>query len=175
MSGASDDEIDRVLSRQAIHDLLMAYARGVDRADAELLESIFHPDAVVRTGLIDGSGPDFARAIVEHLRTKLDRCFHSISNEWVKLCGDRAVGESYVIAITTARGEEGMVAGRYLNEFERRDGVWKILSHTIVMDWSTTRPSSPEDGGMFKAIRTKGCYGRADPVYLHWQDPDTAA
>jgi hypothetical protein len=46
-----------------------------------------------------------------------------------------------------------MIAGRYLNEFERREGVWKILSHTIVMDWSTNQPTRSGGHGMFKALR----------------------
>ena len=164
-----DEAIDRVLSRQAIHDLLMAYARGVDRADVALLESIFHPDATVITGLIDGSGREFPQSIVEHVQTKLDRCFHAIANEWVEVYGDRAIGETYVIAITTAAGRDGMIAGRYLNEFERREGVWKILSHTIVMDWSTTQPTCSGGHGMFKALRIRGCFGRSDPIYSLWQ------
>jgi hypothetical protein len=175
MPSISDEEIDGLLSRQAIHDLLMAYARGVDRADAALLESIFHPDATVVTGVIDGTGSEFARAIVEHVRKRLDRCFHAIANQWVQVCGDRAVGESYVIAITTAGAQEGVIAGRYINEFERRNGVWKIRSHIIVMDWSTTRPASSGDDGMFKAIKARGCYGRSDPVYRYWQYPDSVA
>jgi hypothetical protein len=171
MPAISDEEIDKLLSRQAIHDLLMAYARGVDRADAGLLESIFHPDATVATGVIDGTGSEFARAIVDHVRKRLDSCFHAIANQWVQVCGDRAVGESYVIAITTAGAEEGVIAGRYIDEFERRDGVWKIRSHIIVMDWSKTRPAGSADDGMFRAIKTRGCYGRSDPVYQYWRDP----
>jgi len=170
MPRINDEEIDRIVSRQAIHELLMAYARGVDRADAELLESIFHPDAKVVSGLIDGSGSEFAQGIVRHVVKRLDRCFHAITNEWVQVRGDKAIGESYVIAITTAGQTDGMVAARYINEFERRDGVWKILHHTVVMDWSSTRPGSAGDDGMFKALQTRGCYGRSDPVYRLWQD-----
>ena len=39
-----DAEVDMVLSKQALHELCMAYARGVDRTDPALLASLFHED-----------------------------------------------------------------------------------------------------------------------------------
>ena len=36
-----EDKLDELMSRMEIHDLAMAYCRGVDRADAELLKTIF--------------------------------------------------------------------------------------------------------------------------------------
>ncbi|MGE3594609.1 MAG: nuclear transport factor 2 family protein [Dehalococcoidia bacterium] len=169
MSMIDSEAMDRMIARQAIGDLLMAYARGVDRCDVELLQGIFHPDATVVTGLIDGRGTDFPRKIVDHVQRKLDRCFHSIAQMWIEVSGDHAVGESYFIAVTAAAGRDGIIAGRYLNEFERRAGVWKIQRHTIVMDWSTTQPTGAEADSLFKALRIRGSANHSDPLYGHWQ------
>lgn len=166
------DVLEELLSRQAIHDLLMAYARGMDRADTELLESVFWPDASVVSGVINGSGPRFAREITGYLRSNLVRCFHSIANEWVVVKGDRAMGEAYVIATMTASGDDTIGGGRYIDEFERRDGVWKIRSHVFVADWSMTQPTSNKDDGIYEPMRPCGCFGTADPVYALWATAD---
>lgn len=162
-------QLDVALSRLAIHDLLMAYARGVDRADSELLGSIFHDDSTVVSGVFNGSGPEFARFITGHVSDSLKRCFHSIANEWVSVAGDRAVGEAYVIAYASADETDMLTGGRYVTEFERRNGVWKICSHTFVADWNMNQPTSFQDDGMYAALDSRGCFGREDPVYRFWE------
>lgn len=162
------DALDAALSRQAIHDLMMAYARGVDRADAELLASIFHDDATVISGVVNGSGAEFAAGITAFVRANLARSFHSVANEWIEVAGDKAVAESYVIASITAGDQDVMTGGRYVDAFERRAGVWKFTSRTFVMDWSSSQPASFQSDGMYAALTTRGCYGANDPVYAHW-------
>ena len=95
-------DIDAALSRQALHDLLMSYCRAADRADGELMASIFHDDASVVAGASNGPAAEFARNVTQQIRTSITRCFHSIANEWFEITGDRAVGESYVIAVVTS-------------------------------------------------------------------------
>lgn len=164
----SDVDIDRALSRQALHDLCMAYARGVDRADQELLTSIFHEDATVVSGVVNGTGARFAAEITAFVRTHLERCFHSVANEWFEIRGDRAVGESYVIAVVTAGANDVLTGGRYLDEFERRAGIWKFSSRSFVCDWTLTQPTSHQQDGFYAALTTRGCYGHEDPVYAFW-------
>jgi hypothetical protein len=165
----SDRDIDVALSKQALHDLGMAYARGVDRADPELLLSIFHEDSTVISGVINGSGPEFARGITEFVRANLERCFHSVANEWYEVDGDRAVGESYGIATVTAGGNDVISGGRYIDTYERRKGVWKFASRTWVSDWTMTLPTTHQTDGMFESLKTRGCYGKDDPIYRFWK------
>jgi hypothetical protein len=42
----SDPELQALLDRQAIHDVLMRYSRGLDRHERKVLESVYWPDAV---------------------------------------------------------------------------------------------------------------------------------
>lgn len=162
------DAVDELLCKQAIHDLLMAYARGMDRADPGLLEAVFWPDASVVSGVINGSGARFAKDITQYLRSNLVRCFHSIANEWVMVNGNRAIGEAYVIATMTAGGDDTIGGGRYINEFERRDGDWKIKSHVFVADWSMTHPTTCRDDEIDQFAQSRGCFGKDDPVYALW-------
>jgi SnoaL-like domain len=169
MSSISHEEIDRALSRMAIHDLLMAYARGVDRGDAALLRSIFHDDAIIVTGVVNGNPDTFSREIVAYVTKNMQRSFHSVANEWVDVRGDRAVGESYAIATVTAGDQDTITGGRYIDEYERRAGVWKILSHHFVMDYSISVPTSYQTDGMYESLRSRGCYGKDDPIYKFWK------
>lgn len=160
--------LDRALSRLAIHDLVMTYCRGVDRADAELLASIFWEDSVVVSGVVNGSGADFARGVTDYCAANLDYCFHSVANEWIEVKGNHGVGEHYVLAHLSAGGQDVMTGGRYLDRYERRGGVWKIASRTFVADWNTAHPASMALDGMYEPLKTRGAFGQADPVYAHW-------
>ena len=160
--------LDAALSKLAIHDLSMAYCRGVDRADVELLKSVFHEDSTVLTGAFNGSGPAFCEHITTTCPGNMDYCFHSVANQWIEVKGDHAVGEHYAIAHVTAGGNDLMVGGRYVDSYERRDGVWKIKSRTFVYDWTTTHPTTNMQGDFYAALKNRGEWGKGDPVYALW-------
>lgn len=163
--------IDSVISRQQIADLTMAYCRGVDRADAELLATIFHSDATVISGAFNGNGQEFATSICEMVESLYEQTFHSIANQWVHVDGDGAIGETYVIAVSTTRdtGEgssDTLTGGRYIDRFERRGETWKIANRTFVLDWMRNEPSTRQmNEGMYAALDLHGCRGKQDPVY----------
>lgn len=160
--------LDQAVSRLAIHDLVMTYCRGVDRADADMLASIFWEDGSVVSGIVNGSGADFASGVTDYCRSNLDYCFHSVANEWIEVKGDHGVGEHYVIAHLSAGGQDVMTGGRYLDRYERRGGVWKIASRTFIADWNTAHPVSMALDGMYEPLKTRGAFGQDDPVYAHW-------
>lgn len=175
----ADDQVadellaDELLAKQDFHELSAAYCRAIDRCDADLLASIWHPDATVAYGLFDGKAMDFVPFIIRHNRT-LERTFHTISNEYFRISGDRAAGEIYVVGIATARVDgvlmDALVGGRYLDRYERRAGVWKIAHRTYVMDWNMNMPATAEwEEGMYGAIRTRGTRDRTDPLYEIWE------
>jgi ketosteroid isomerase-like protein len=159
--------IDAVISRQQIADITMAYCRGVDRADVALLTSVFHDDAVVVSGAFNGSGPDFARAICKLAEETYEQTFHSIANQWIEVEGEGAVGETYVIAVSTTRdGTDTLTGGRYVDRFERCAGRWAIAERTFVLDWTRSEASTRDmAGGMYGALDLHGSRGPADPVY----------
>lgn len=170
----TDNHIDTMLSRQLLQDLQAAYCRAVDRTDAELLASIFHDDATVVTGHYNGPAGEFAREITDWCRDNTLRTFHTVSNQWIDIDGDEAVGEAYVIALQTAKDESGssqdsLVGGRYLDKYERRGGAWKIAQRTFVMDWNINQPGSAVfDEGMFGEM-IQGTRGSQDSIYDFWQ------
>ena len=170
----STERVAAIIARQEIANLTMAYCRGVDRADEELLSSVFHDDSTVVSGVFNGNGQDFATEICRIVKTVFDQTFHSIANQWIEVDGDRAVGETYVVAVSTMTdtedGKSDMLSGgRYIDRFERRDGVWKISDRTYVSDWSRVDKTSRQmSEGIYAALDLHGSRGPEDPVYAFW-------
>lgn len=165
MTFASPDPAgDVAISLQQIADLTAAYCRGVDRADEALLRSLFHDDSTVTNGAFNGNGQQFAAEICQVVRAVFDQTFHSIVDQRIEIMGDSATGETCVVAVLTMsdpdRGpSEMLIGGRYLDRFERRDGVWKIAGRRFVCDWN--RVDSTTAG-------QPGRRGPDDPVYALW-------
>ncbi len=164
----TDSALNAALARAEIHDLCMAYSRGVDRADKALLHSIFSDDSSVITGVVNASGAEFAETICAFVTSEIDMCFHSVANEWIDVRGDEAVGEHYALAHMVKDGQDVMTGGRYLDRYVKRGGKWLIRNRTFVSDWNTSHPSTLERGGFYEALTTWGAFGPSDPVYSLW-------
>jgi hypothetical protein len=167
--------LEEVVAQQAISELGCRYARGVDRGDPEIIRSAFHDDAAIVSGAFNGPAVEFATAIGELLDETSTRVAHTVTNHWIDIDDDNAVGESYVVAFQGTKGDspqDVMTGGRYIDRYERRNGEWKISHRTFVMDWTTSADSKDLMGlGMFEDM-VKGERGKGDPVYAFWQAAD---
>lgn len=152
-AGAS---VRRLLDRQAIWDCLMRYSRGVDRLDRELLLSVYHEDAVDDHGMFVGTREEFADWVVGmHGATHFSHQ-HCLFNHSCELDGDVAHAETYYMfaGMNRSGAPLSMSGGRYLDRFERRDGIWAIAARVCVRDWAPldSQPD-PEDPSTMTAIR----------------------
>ena len=171
MHAPGPDESDwrECLARQKIDQLMRRYCRGMDRADQALLESVFHPEATVITGTVDGSGALFARTIVAHLRENVTRCQHFVNSGWIEIDGTRACGEFYVFATMEAGGTWTAGGGRYADEFEFHEGAWKIKAHVFISDWLLTLPAATDShAAFFPPSLPRGAFGDQDYIYQLW-------
>jgi hypothetical protein len=155
----------------ACTELIYRLARGLDRRDPEILRSVFHDDATDDHGTFVGSAKDFVPWVMGVLGTMI-RTNHCISNTLVEVDGDAARSESYFQAFHHIQ-REGHVelltaVGRYLDTFERRDGVWKIKHRCAVYDWNHVEPAA-DTWDRNQPGRRFGQRGPADPSY----DPPT--
>lgn len=163
-------EVDpNIVVKLVLHDLVVTYCRAVDRLDEELLGTVWHDDATVEAGVFRGSATDFCSAITKY-NAGLKHTFHTITNEWYDLRGDVALGECYTVCFSTAveNGVETdrITGGRYLDRFERRNGIWKFAAKTYVHDWNINQPGSAIwDRGMYKDFVTRGTRTSEDPAY----------
>lgn len=140
------DALRTLLVKQRLHELEMAYCRGVDRRDAALLQSIFFDDALEEHGdMYRGSAIEFVQWAIRDFLPRFENTAHYVLNEWYRVQGDRAEGETHRISYHRLReGEaltETVAACRTFNRYECRDGLWKIAHRAVVRDWITRRPA----------------------------------
>jgi SnoaL-like domain len=159
------EELETFLSeqrdRQQIHDVLMAYCRGVDRGVGELIAASFWPDASIDTGIVTSSGKDFAARVLEHMADpNRGGSMHLVGNESVELNGDLAFCETYMLShmVVQLHGADHLrVRGsRYIDRWERRDGEWRVARRVVVDDWTqvdTVKHSDSAPGGMHSGQR----------------------
>lgn len=135
------------LDREEIRELSRRYMRGLDRLDGGLLRSVFAADATVDYGFFQGSAADFVDFALGVLSDHLAN-HHFIGQMMVDVQGDTAVGEIYFQAFhrVVQDGEEKdlFIAGRYLDRYEKRAGLWRIAFRSEVNDWSRTDPAADE-------------------------------
>jgi hypothetical protein len=142
-------DIEEGLARLEIQQVLWTYARGVDRSDYEAMASVYHPDGTDEHCHFNGSGLEFARGVVDRTETMRAVGQHHITNITIEMAGpDDAHVESYFLAFhphdeSAESSRMAIVAGRYLDHFQRRDDAWKILSREVVMDWTREHVDGP--------------------------------
>lgn len=161
-----DPELRRLLDKDQIRDVLYTYCRGIDRCDEALVRSVYHPGASDDHGTFTGSAEDFATWVIPLLR-EFSATMHTLGNILIELDGDAAHVESYFHAyhrVPRPAGDRDLVvAGRYIDRFERRAEVWKIAVRTVVLEWSRSEPATQPwpSADRFK----RGERSRADLVY----------
>ncbi len=132
--------LEEMADRLAIQEVIHTYARGVDRADADILKSACWPDSEVDYGGYQGPAHPFCDALPDGLR-KFVNTQHQISNTLIFLDGDKAKAETYLTAHHRRPDDTEMTyIGRYLDDLEKRDDVWKISFRKIVMTWHQDAP-----------------------------------
>jgi len=131
------------LDRICLHDLVMRYCRGCDRRDFALVRSLYHDDAIDdHGGMFRGSADEFV-AWLPGVTSHWALTRHAISNTLFVVDGDHAEGEHYVEAWHRTAGSDAkqfVVLGRYLDRYERRDGLWKFSYRSLVFDHGTIIP-----------------------------------
>ncbi len=130
----------QVLSDRAeIHDLLMRYARVVDRREADKMSAVF-----ARDGELIGADGRRSRGIDEIVRSiaRVDRyhtTFHLVGNVHIETQGDTATAEVYATAYhfyNVDGDEREHVTGiRYVDGVVRTDAGWRIKRRRLVQDW----------------------------------------
>jgi hypothetical protein len=167
-----------VEDRQAIHDVIVRYCRGVDRSDADLILTAFHDDAIDNHF---GEVLPFREAIgtLKAARSSgiqpssKTTSMHNICNMLIEVDGDSARCETYVIVIVRIPQDQHAIdwmhAGRYVDRFERRSGEWRIAYRTVVYDLERFDEVSPAPDGLSQARyldnAVRGKRGLADFSY----------
>ena len=97
MSRTTDDAIRELADRAAIQDVMLRYARGVDRKDLALVASCFTSDASYEGALAHGTIAD-ALVRLRDAMARYDSTMHFVGNQLVEINGDTASSETYAVA-----------------------------------------------------------------------------
>jgi len=173
MQGAPDPAT--LADKLAIQEQIRNYCRAVDRLDNPLGHGVFHEDSHADYGADFYQGP--GRGVIDAIIASHDGLLshsHQVTNVLVEVDGERAGSESYVYGtMRMDRGGQLMQLGvwaRYLDEWHKRDGCWRIARRMVVYDHEEVRPVT----AMGQEIRSRR--DGQDPSYQFltgrkWRDP----
>lgn len=173
MTAAPDEEalaamVRELWDRQAVHDCVARYCRGVDRFDRELILSAFHSDALDEHGKFVGSPDEFVDwALGQHGNAHLSHQ-HLILNHRCELDGDTAHAETYFMFISMNRAGKPvtMGGGRYVDRLEKRDGRWAIAARVCLRDWSMME-ERPDMDDLSSFTSTRALLSEAERAFMN--------
>ncbi len=159
--------LDQLKAEREIRRRLLDYCRGVDRCDAELVASTYHPDAVDDHGTFQGSGHDLARFATEAILEHYESTMHTIGDSIIDFADDlTAYVETYVFADHRRVDDDGETlerfGARYVDRFECRDDAWRIADRVVIVEWTDTAPITPTRGS---GRYVRGLRDRSDLAY----------
>lgn len=140
----------RMLDRADIEDCLARIARGTDRFDRELALSACHPGAMFSVGGTTSTAEEsLDGGMAMHAEFTIGT-LHCLSTLNCDIDGDTAHVETYHIYCARSVDETNWAAtGRYIDQFERRDGVWGLVFRHISVEW--TGKMAPNEIGLLAA------------------------
>ena len=137
-------QIEKIVDKQKIIDLTIAYTWIIDRGPRENLNEIFTDDAVFIIDVRRLNGLDEILGKIERTLGGLSASQHLISNHQVLIDGDNATCSCYLHAQHTLHGTEGsdnyVMAGRYVDKLIRVGTEWRIVERELILDWVEGNP-----------------------------------
>lgn len=129
--------MQRLADRAALQDLVAEYAALMDWIDWDRLDHVFWPDAQFDFGMFKGDLGAY-REFVAALEEPYDRRLHLFGLPVIRIDGDVArVDAGSLITCRTAEPAPGIddtFWGRYLFDAERRDGTWRFVRLTYLLN-----------------------------------------
>lgn len=133
--------MDLVFAEREITRVLYRYAQGVDRRVFDQIATCYWPDG--SDNRVEGSIDDYVawlRQVLPNVATSTHQYTNVLID--VDLPSGIAQSEAYclnvsVFADPSAQGAARLTTVlRYLDEWHRRDGEWRILARVVVRDWT---------------------------------------
>ncbi len=125
---------------EEIKDLAKFYCRGVDRLDPALMKRAYWPDAYEDHGPFKGNVLDYIDMCME-VHDFWCRTMHCIFNHSIELeeNGEHARGEIYNVTymFRAETPEMDTFYTRYLDQYEKRNGEWRIIKRVATMEGNT--------------------------------------
>jgi hypothetical protein len=162
--------VEALIAKQAITEVVYRYCRGVDRFDRELVRDCYWPEATDEHGSFTGTRDEYLTWLFERMLPRFTWSQHFVGNvliDQLDLVAGRAKCETYGQSRhhrPSEVPEHNLISGfRYVDDFERRAGEWRIARRICPVEWVRV-----DDASMFfEAAPThrRGTRDRHDPVY----------
>ncbi|KHK92387.1 nuclear transport factor 2 family protein [Novosphingobium malaysiense] len=129
-----DAKLAEMVDRHEIHQVMLRYARGLDRLDNALARSCYWDDAIEDHGHFVGT-PDAFISWADGTTLAFESTQHAVMNHFCDLQGDDAYCETYYhFSGVTAEGPNFMSTGRYIDHFQKRNGEWRIANRVTIVE-----------------------------------------
>lgn len=137
-----DPALQRLVDKDAIRDLVLAYSRAIDRKDVDLLRDLYTADATDDHGdSFSGPAADYCEFIAKALPF-IPYSGHHVCNHMIAVDGDEGSGEVYAFALhlipdrrNPDRLIEDFMAVRYIDNYRREsDGKWRFAKRVVTYD-----------------------------------------
>jgi hypothetical protein len=135
MDAALERKLREMVDRQEIWQVLQRWARGMDRLDRELVRSCYFEDATEDHGIYVGNVDGFIEYWADQVARGFKICHHGLMNHHCELYADQAYCETYFSFTGMAAQPPHLLStGRYIDNFQRRHGEWRIATRIIVIE-----------------------------------------
>lgn len=165
---ALEAKVQELTDRQAIFDCIKRNARGNDRFDVELVTSSYHSDGIHELGQKQITGREYGEHANHSHDLMFDANLHNVTMHTCEIDGDVAHAESYSVGIFLDKGSETsrILAGRYIDRLERRNGEWRIVLRRVTVEIALEGKALLPNGNPLPGSRyLKGDRNRTDPSY----------
>jgi ketosteroid isomerase-like protein len=155
--------LDELEARTAIEDCLKRFARAVDRQDWAAAREAYHDGAFDDHGFFKGP-PDAFLAHIAKLHAVQEHSMHFNTNVLIEFqAKDRAFVETYVLVLQRFADKRVTASARYLDQFEKRNGAWRVAHRTLVFGDMVSEPLSAPP--KFPPEFTVQQHNMSDPLY----------
>ena len=136
----SSEQVQTLIDKQAISEVLYRYAAGCDRRDWDLFRACFCDEVEIDLSSWNGNPPAVLplETWVAGVRAGLsgfDATQHLSGNHLVEVDGDRAHATSNVQASHRLGDERVVLGGWYDTRLLRQEGQWRIARSALNVTW----------------------------------------
>lgn len=138
-------KLGELIDRQEIWQVMLDYARGIDRFDRDLVRSCYHEDAIDDHHGFGGTPDQFLDSAFSIHRDYQSITQHKLTNHNCQIEGDDAHAETYYLFMGVNLTPPHLVSmGRYIDHLQKRDGHWKIASRVCVIERNLAADDHPD-------------------------------
>ena len=171
-----EQKVSDLWDKQEITEVINKFARALDRMDGPLMKSTYWLDAIeehqdpIYPELFHwkDNGHKFVPLAMKGFES-LELTQHRISNILIELDGKTAKAEAYVYAYHVHKDKkgvlhEGILGGRHLFEFVKKEDTWKIQHRVTIFDWNRNNLASAKWSKNFEE-KYRGQRNNSDASY----------